>query len=367
MRQPKTAPDHDVYLKTKYFPALDGLRALSVFLVFAMHFGGEIAGSRVGWLGVYVFFVLSGYLITTLLLREWDATGFVSLKAFYIRRSTRLLPAYFLVYLMMMVVSYFQSDTAWAEMKAATPYFLTFMNEFAASSPFGLTWSLGVEWKYYMVWPLLLVMFGRTSGARFAVAMVCLGVALVIMLGQLHPVWLTPWGYFGLILGSLTALLLHSRAGYERLRCLTGNKAAFFLAFVLFVWYRRADWIESRIGMPLMVAVFCTLVALLMPALIANNTYVARVMGWRPLVFIGQRSYAMYLLQVIAALVVIFVLPGTTVGPLLLFGSFAVALVAAHVLYQWFERPIARWGHGWAEAVKEGAGDTQPAPGAKLG
>lgn len=367
MREPKTAPDHDVYLKATYFPALDGLRALSVFLVFAMHFGGDIAGSRAGWLGVYVFFVLSGYLITTLLLREGDTTGFVSLKAFYIRRSTRLLPAYFLVYGMMMIVTYFRGDPDWAEMKAATPYFLTFLNEFAESSPFGLTWSLGVEWKYYMVWPLLFVIFGRTPGTRLAVALACLGVTLVVMLGKLHPVRITPWGYFGLMLGSLTAVLMHSRAGYERLRSLTTNKAAFILAFVLFVWFRRANLIESYIGLPLMVAVFCTLVALLMPALIANSSYVARALAWRPFVFIGQRSYAMYLLQVIAALAVLYTFPGTSIGPVLLFGSFAVALVMADVLYRWFERPIARWGHGWAKAVKEDAGNTQRAADVKPG
>lgn len=365
MRESKTALDHDVYLKTSYFPALDGLRAISVFLVFAVHFGGEMSGTRTGWLGVYVFFVLSGFLITTLLLREWDATGFVSLKAFYIRRSTRLMPVYFLVYLLVMVLGYFSQGLAWTEMKAATPYMLTFLNEFAGPSPWAITWSLGVEWKYYLVWPLLFALFGRTSTSRMGLALLCLGVTGALLIGNFYPAWFTPWFYFGLILGSLIAVAMHSRVVFDRLRGLMTNKAAFIIAFVLFVWYRRGALFEAHLGHATLIVVFSLLIGLLMPSLIVNSTYLSRALAWRPLVFIGQRSYAMYLIQVMAVQAVLFVFPGMLFGPFLLFSGFAVALLVADVLYRWFERPIARWGHGWAKAVKDSGDGAQRAPGVK--
>jgi len=315
-----------------------------------------------------VFFVLSGFLITTLLLRERDATGFVSLKAFYIRRSTRLMPVYFLVYLAVMVLSYFSGGQAWSEMKAATPYMLTFLNEFAGSSPLAITWSLGVEWKYYLVWPLLFALFGRTPASSLALALLCLAVTSILLIGNLYPAWFTPWFYFGLILGSLIAVAMHSRTLFNRLRGFMTNKVAFIIAFVLFVWYRRGDLIEARLGHATLIVVFSLLVGLLMPSLIVNSTYVSRALAWRPFVFIGQRSYAMYLVQVMAVQAVIFVFPGTLFGPFLLFSGLAVALLVADVLYRWFERPIAQWGHRWAKTIKmkQGAGGIQPAPDARL-
>ncbi|MEK8109623.1 acyltransferase [Micromonospora sp. M12] len=79
------------------FPALDGLRAVAAIMVFAFHYGGPSWKWLTGWIGVHLFFVLSGFLITTLLLREEHRYGRVSLRAFYLRRFFRIMPVYLLV------------------------------------------------------------------------------------------------------------------------------------------------------------------------------------------------------------------------------------------------------------------------------
>ena len=88
---------HEDYLGMRRFPGLDGLRALAATMVIFFHFGGPNWTWLSGWVGVYLFFVLSGFLITTLLLREQDRTGRISLSNFYIRRVFRILPPYLVI------------------------------------------------------------------------------------------------------------------------------------------------------------------------------------------------------------------------------------------------------------------------------
>src|SRR6187551_1792962 len=90
-----TTPTHADYLAQRRFPGLDGLRAIAASMVVLFHFGGPDIVQ--GWIGVHLFFVLSGFLITTLLLREHDRAGRVALVDFYLRRAFRILPVYFLV------------------------------------------------------------------------------------------------------------------------------------------------------------------------------------------------------------------------------------------------------------------------------
>src|SRR2546421_12834986 len=90
------AADHKNYLAAKYFPSLDGLRAISILAVIWYHVPELRPIWATGFLGVHLFFVISGFLITTLLLREKAATGSISLKKFYIRRTLRIFPAYYL-------------------------------------------------------------------------------------------------------------------------------------------------------------------------------------------------------------------------------------------------------------------------------
>ncbi|EUA14952.1 acyltransferase family protein [Mycobacterium kansasii 732] len=158
-------------------PALDGLRAIAVTLVLAGH--GGIPGMGGGFIGVDIFFVLSGFLITSLLLDELRHTGRISLTAFWIRRARRLLPALVLMVLTVTAAREFlpyqaltglRSDAIaaflwmanWRFVAQKTDYF----TQGAPPSPLQHTWSLGVEEQYYIAWPLLLIAVTLLLAAR---------------------------------------------------------------------------------------------------------------------------------------------------------------------------------------------------------
>ncbi len=151
----------------RYVPALDGLRALAVAGVMADH--GGISWMVGGYLGVDAFFVLSGFLITSLLVAEWGASGGIGLRAFWARRARRLLPALFLVIVAITIyagVSGYGADHPALRLDAFSTLFyvanwhfiLAGSNYFTASGPVSLllhTWSLAVEEQFYLVWPLV--------------------------------------------------------------------------------------------------------------------------------------------------------------------------------------------------------------------
>ena len=146
-----------------YFPALDGVRAYCVLLVMFDHLksNGHGPGWIDGHLGVDLFFVISGFLITTLLVREHHFTGHIDRRAFFLRRVFRIVPVYLMVMLLYVLVLQAPSQAArWVQFRAGLPWFVTLMNEFAREPGRGTvflqTWSLGVEEKFYLVWPFLL-------------------------------------------------------------------------------------------------------------------------------------------------------------------------------------------------------------------
>jgi peptidoglycan/LPS O-acetylase OafA/YrhL len=176
-----------------YRPALDGIRALAVAAVLAYHAG--LPWARGGFLGVDAFFVLSGYLITSLLLAEWRSQGSIGLVAFWSRRARRLLPALFLMLVGVAVYAVviaqpeeldrLRGDALatlgyvanWHSMLSGQPYF----DQFSIPSPLRHTWSLAIEEQYYAVWPLLLVFLlhvRRVSMRTF------LGVSLAMLAGS---------------------------------------------------------------------------------------------------------------------------------------------------------------------------------------
>jgi peptidoglycan/LPS O-acetylase OafA/YrhL len=137
----------------KRIPSLDGLRAVSICLVIAGHWisthGGPTYASEYANLGVRIFFVISGFLITTLLLNEEAKTGTISLRNFYVRRAYRILPAAFVFMLPMFVI--YWHELRWQEITAAVLFAMNF--DFHKPWSIGHLWSLGVEEQFYFLWP----------------------------------------------------------------------------------------------------------------------------------------------------------------------------------------------------------------------
>jgi peptidoglycan/LPS O-acetylase OafA/YrhL len=164
-------------LSQKHLPALDGLRLVAVLLVLLAHTGWHGMPSD---LGVSVFFVLSGFLITWLLMREREQTGDVALGGFYLRRAFRLLPAY---YAYLAVALFFHFRHAGARTDIVLPSLFYYANYFNAThghpaTPIAHTWSLAVEEQFYLFWPFAFLILSRRSQgavARFLVASI-LGV-----------------------------------------------------------------------------------------------------------------------------------------------------------------------------------------------
>jgi len=180
-----------------YQPALDGIRALAVSAVLAFHAGFSWAGG--GFLGVDAFFVLSGYLITSLLLTEWRGHGAIGLLAFWARRARRLLPALFLMLIGVAVyavvfarpeeLDQLRGDALatigyvanWRPIFADQSYF----DQFSLPSPLRHTWSLAIEEQYYVVWPLLVLFLLRlrrgSPSALLTVSLVMLATSALLM------------------------------------------------------------------------------------------------------------------------------------------------------------------------------------------
>jgi peptidoglycan/LPS O-acetylase OafA/YrhL len=175
---PAAPPPTPAGRRIAYQPALDGLRALAILTIMLYH--GQVPWPRGGYLSVDLFFVLSGYLITTLLLEEWDRRGAISLKRFWSGRARRLLPALFL--LLAGVAAYaalLAPATGLARMRGdalATLLYvanwrfafthLSYFEQFGDSSPLTHMWTLGIEEQYYLLWPLALILALRLARGR---------------------------------------------------------------------------------------------------------------------------------------------------------------------------------------------------------
>src|SRR5881227_998909 len=188
-----------------YVPALDGIRAIAVLLVIAYHVG--IRWAPGGMLGVGVFFTLSGYLITDLLLARWDRHGSLGLATFWLHRARRLLPAAFVLLVAVSIwVALFDASALAAvrrQVISAALYVAnwstiaqhgSYFSRFAAPLPLDHLWSLAIEEQFYLLWPWLLLAGVTLVRGRAKLALLSLAGALgsAIAMGALHHPGLDP-------------------------------------------------------------------------------------------------------------------------------------------------------------------------------
>ncbi|MBJ8345433.1 acyltransferase [Antrihabitans sp. YC2-6] len=350
------AISHADYLAIRRFPALDGLRAFAAVSVVIFHFGGKEWEFLSGWIGVQLFFVLSGFLITTLALREESRFGRISLRNFYVRRVFRIMPVYFVLLGLTVFVWVVRGKFFGTPLQAAFPDYLLFWNEFVANNPFGHSWSLGIEQKFYFVWPLLafglLAAGGRAGGRRIAATAGTMVLALALIpptLGSQQTAW--SYHYFSILCGCLLALGMHSRRGFAVVAPLTRPYVAIAVA-IAFVGVHLAVRPGARLlgqhapgdlpGFVLVCPLYAIAVALFLPAVITPGP-VQRVLSARPLVFVGERSYSLYLVQALAGFAVVSVYPSVD-GTWKALAVIVIGLTAADVLYRCIELPLIKFG-----------------------
>ncbi len=172
-------PDEDGVSVSAYKPQLDGLRALAITLVVIYHVDPSLLPG--GWIGVDIFFVLSGFLITSILERELRATSSIAIGNFYIRRILRLTPAFWLLLAVVAcvdVLSWRRVDGLRAVLLSAT-YLMNWNLAFNwyPQTLLGHSWSLAMEEQFYLVWPLVLRLFGRRSPLVFIFVAICMVIA----------------------------------------------------------------------------------------------------------------------------------------------------------------------------------------------
>lgn len=339
---------HQEYLARPYFPALDGLRAISIALVVLWH---ATETKYFGWLhgyhGVTIFFVLSGFLITTLLLREEDRHGAVSFHGFYIRRIFRILPLYYLVlavYCVLILGARLQPDRVDA-FRHALPYYAFYFSEFPHfarfRAPFDLSWSLGIEEKFYLLWPALA--FGLLRLVRMRMIAACGLLLLTLLLPSTWgaSVFLRPYGL--ILVGCIAALALHSPDGYRMARAFGPWQLPFFAGLLGACVIVGDPWLPV-VFEPL-VALFTVL--LLVATMVRQEGVVARTLSVPPLVRVGGISYGIYLIHQLCLNAVEKVVPsswGIWGGALLALTGGAAAVIGALVLARVVEQPLIRIG-----------------------
>lgn len=336
----RRARSHEEYLATRYFPTLDGIRAVSILLVVGLHSRDPFWMSLHGTVGVTIFFVLSGFLITTLLLREEAARGRADILRFFGRRAFRLLPVYFTV-LAAFVVLIGLLHVEWGRKAFLDdlPYYLTYQNDFAPTSLFGHTWSLAVEEKFYVLWPLIGFSLLPVRQVRLPALLALLVVTVVGELsGAAYLATYTP-----LVLGCLVAVVLHSPRGW---RSAAPLRAPVVLVLVLALAAVQSQFDPGWQGH--VHTLFALLVALALPGLLVAERGFGRLLSAAPLRYVGTRSYALYLLHpLVIAAVGYLVAPGSTSRPreaLHLGLILLCSLAGAEVLHRCIERPMIAFG-----------------------
>lgn len=365
---------HERFLASSYFPALDGLRCIAISAVMFHH---STARPLAGWvgrghLGVQLFFCISGFLITTLLLRERRTSGSISLRRFWIRRSLRIFPLYYAVLGLFALGTAFAADSpARSQFFGNLPFFASYTGNwwvsYGAAHPviFGFSWSLATEEQFYVLWPPLLKAIKRVPLALLALLSLLafdqwaerggLGFAL----WRHGPVERVVTSFSSSIaLGALLALVLDAPAG-RWLANLLGHPAALPLLACL------ALGLVVRPVEPFL-CFELTLAALVAAAALREN----RLLSSAPLLFVGRASYGMYLFHVPVIGGLRRVFPDFLGSSAALFAvAFLLTLALASASHRWFELPFLRLrsSFGAAGSSMGGAQDGTTRQGVALG
>jgi peptidoglycan/LPS O-acetylase OafA/YrhL len=326
----------------KYYESLDGLRAICIALTLIAHTPGNpgINGS----IGVDIFFALSGYLITMLLMREHDETGRVCILCFYIRRLFRIVPLYaltiFFYFISTLLACKFLGDVkGFADFFSALPWLVTFTSELrplTAGRLFGHAWTLGIEEKYYLVWPAFFGFFRKEN--RWLILSPPLFLATLLIFDQEGV-----RGYFGILFGSVLAL---SSEREGPLAFYMSRLSPHLWAALMLVGYLIASSKGLKYNLLVSIPAAC-----LIFTLINHKKNVYRSALSRPfLVYLGGLTYGIYLIHPLVQHITDLVLKRAGIANFVtLFAAMYVGSVfAAIALQKWVESPLIKIGRRYA-------------------
>lgn len=359
--------------KSKYLPSIDSLRALAVLAVIIYHV--DVNYLPGGFLGVDLFFVLSGYLISSLIIKEFRKTGTVNLYNFYIRRARRLLPAvYFMITIGLVVMVLFNEvllrkshlDAIFGYIYSSNWWYifhkLDYFDSFGAQSPFKHLWSLAIEEQFYMIFPLLFLLVNGKKKSKDGTyklnknfLYVVLGLILVsliahILLFDINNISRIYFGTdtraFSLLVGVVGAILypmerLHSKVTPQQNMIYSVVSLASIATLITVMVYTSEynTWLYR--GGFLLVAILGLIVIISSGK---QHTLMSKLLSFKPIVFIGKISYSLYLWHFP---ILVLTTPVSEIGnPNIFFVilrivlTFAVAIVS----YVFVETPIRKLG-----------------------
>ena len=359
--------------KSKYLPSIDSLRALAVLAVIIYHV--DVNYLPGGFLGVDLFFVLSGYLISSLIIKEFRKTGTVNLYNFYIRRARRLLPAvYFMITVGLVVMVLFNEvllrkshlDAIFGYIYSSNWWYifhkLDYFDSFGAQSPFKHLWSLAIEEQFYMIFPLLFLLVNRKKKSKDGTyklnknfLYVVLGLILVsliahILLFDINNISRIYFGTdtraFSLLVGVVGAILypmerLHAKiTPQQNMLYSVVSLVSIATLITVMIYTSEYNTLLYRGGF-LLVAILGLIVIISSGK---QHTLMSRLLSFKPVVFIGKISYSLYLWHFP---VLVLTTPVSEIGnPNIFFVilrivlTFAVAIVS----YVFVETPIRKLG-----------------------
>lgn len=313
MNDKPISPELDGYLTHgKKLPVLDGLRGYAITLVLLFHCawsGPQLQGVNTsflesfGWTGVDLFFVLSGFLITTILLQTKNDPRYF--QKFYARRILRIFPLYF-AYLLFMFCYYRDPAGFWYHVTYTSNFYMIFHNPAPEHSPAWLTWSLSVEEQFYLIWPLLILLLNRKAAIIVNVLFIVIAPCLRFYLHVQETAPIVSYVFLltrmdTLSCGALIALLLNSDTGYLQVL----KKSAWIVmvlavAGIYWVWAQRGTYFfaftphTSTAGFSFTALLYA---AVLVLAISTRSKLIDVLLKNKLILLVGKHSYCMYLIH----------------------------------------------------------------------
>lgn len=333
----------------KYKPQLDGLRAFCILFTIAQHTPGR-PEYIVGSIGVDLFFALSGWLITWLMLEERAKAGAINIQAFYIRRAFRILPLYFLTIALYAAASFglklLNDPTEWEAFKSVFPYLISMNSEYRpkeVADLFGHAWTLGIEEKFYILWPAAFIFLRRKDILAFLFCGIIFSGLIAISPNAAFGLR----GYAGIGFGALTAVMVHRNIHMRFIA--NHNATASISLFGIALMYCGAVSMPHNYGWNIGASFFG---ALMVAGLwFSKESLIARFLTLAPIAYAGKLTFSLYLfhLLIIQAVLLIFIQIG--VSPhfwMVIAVTYSVLLPICAFVHIAFEIPLIKLGRHFA-------------------